>query len=1140
MTVIDRSGARRRKRVNIVRGVMRFAAALGLLGIALTSSTLPLLAQAQDSVMRHASAPADSAPASPSKDDDARGASVMKRRITIDLRRTSLADALLAVAQSGGVGLVHGDDVASDTALVTVHLVDIELGKAFEQVLRGTGFVAREKSGVVVIIRDAKPRADAASDTVWGGVWGQITDSATSKPLAGVEVTIRGLHARATTNDSGYYIMRTSLGAYIAVARLLGYDPVERNFLVREDPQTNNGTRLDIVMRVHAQKMQEVIVTASGPQRRLELPNDIVTINADSVMKVAPVTNVTQLLEGRVPGLDIQHTSGVPGDPSRLRLRGIGSITRDNAPIVIVDGIRLDVSEARTQNFSSSSSIRGYLAPSRLDQIDPNSIATIEIFKGPSAASLYGSDAANGVIVITTKKGRAGPPQWQASSTQGISTLPGSYPVSLYRWGHLVEGGGAIQCPRTNYQCIQDSLVAFQALNDPQLRPFALGHRSDATLSVSGGSQSLTYSLTGSGSHDVGLFRLPDVDVQRYQLLQGTPAPSWMRRPDQLTTWAGSSQITTTIGSSASVSLLSSLTSQEQQRSSIESAIGELEGEFVDRSQLGVQPLILGGFERARSKSLNFTNSANLSWNPWTWLPVTATLGVSVDNRDDESLLPHGLTEDIDSAGHFGAASQHIVTETVDVGTNIVSKLPWGMRLTTGLGMNLYTTSGTVQSGSTFFVPVGVETPEHLGDASETTTHTTTIGWRVAPTLAITPRLLLSPGFRINGGSTSGRHATFSGFPKMGASWLLSDEKFFPYKKIFNTLRLRLAYGHAGVQPGLTDRLRLYASGTLVPVTGDTVLNGLVLTSLGNTLLRPERARDLEGGFDADLFDSRITLTYSGYSKLVKDEIVQIPVAPSVNGGGVRFVNIGEVSDRGAELSLGFEPLRSPTVTWSVNVSFSTNANKLERLAADQLPIDLGDGRRIAPGYPLFGQWARPVVGWVDRNVDGIIDSSEVLLGDSATFLGQPQPKYNASLATTIGLFHGRLTLNAGFTYQDGASQFNQGASQALLQAANDPNASPGTQAAVAVANLTPYGLIQTVNTLRFNSFSVGVAMPSRFAAAFRARTMSLALLGSNLALHTNYRGLDPNVNAFVGDGNLDNGVLPQPRTFSLSIRLSN
>jgi hypothetical protein len=267
---------------------------------------------------------------------------------------------------------------------------------------------------------------------------------------------------------------------------------------------------------------------------------------------------------------------------------------------------------------------------------------------------------------------------------------------------------------------------------------------------------------------------------------------------------------------------------------------------------------------------------------------------------------------------------------------------------------------------------------------------------------------------------------------------------------------------------------------------------------------------------------------------------VSIPVAPSVHGGGTQVVNIGEVSDRGAEVGLGFEPLRSPALTWRVNVTFSTNANKLVRLAAGQVPIDLGDGRRIVPNYPLFGQWAKPVVGWVDRNTDRIIDSTEVLLGDSATFLGQPQPKYNASLATTVGLFHGRVTLNAGFTYQDGATQFNQGAAQALLQAANDPNASLATQAAVAAANVTPYGLIQTVNTLRFNSFSLSVAMPSRFAAAFRARTMSLALLGSNLALHTNYHGIDPNVNAFVGDGNIDTGVLPQPRTFSLSIRLSN
>jgi len=231
--------------------------ALARLVFLLAVTVHPLLAQAQESGKEQVPPMPTSTPAtSTHAAAQNRMQAPMQRHVSVDLRRTKLADALLAVAQIGGVGLVHGDDVASDSALVTVHLVDVELGKAFEQVLRGTGFTAREKSGVVVIIRELRPHAEAESDTVWGGVWGQVRDSATNKPLSGVEVTIRGLRARTTTNDSGYYIVRTPIGAYIAVARLLGYDPVERSFLVREDAQSNNGTRLDLVMRLHAEKMQ--------------------------------------------------------------------------------------------------------------------------------------------------------------------------------------------------------------------------------------------------------------------------------------------------------------------------------------------------------------------------------------------------------------------------------------------------------------------------------------------------------------------------------------------------------------------------------------------------------------------------------------------------------------------------------------------------------------------------------------------------------------------------------------------------------------------------------------------------------------------------------------------------------------------
>ena len=319
---------------------------------------------------------------------------------------------------------------------------------------------------------------------------------------------------------------------------------------------------------------------------------------------------------------------------------------------------------------------------------------------------------------------------------------------------------------------------------------------------------------------------------------------------------------------------------------------------------------------------------------------------------------------------------------------------------------------------------------------------------------------------------------------------------------------------------------------------GGSPVDVLHLLTLGNTRLRPERSTELEGGFDAELFDGRVSVSYSGYDKLRRDALVTIPVAPSVHGGGLYTVNLGEVSNKGAEVTLGVEPLRSAPLTWRVNLNLSTNANKLVRLAPGQQPVNLEGSERLVPGYPLFGRWARPVVGWVDANHDHLIDTSEVILGDTAVYVGQPLPKYHASMATTVGLFRGRLTVDATFDYQDGQTQFDANGHDPLLLAANDPRASEAEQAAVAALDKTPFGLIQTVNTFRFNSLSVSLAMPDGVARAFRARTMSVALQGTNLGLHTNYRSIDPSVNA--GEHGEDDGQLPEPRTWALSIRFGN
>jgi TonB-dependent SusC/RagA subfamily outer membrane receptor len=223
------------------------------------------------------------------------------------------------------------------------------------------------------------------------------------------------------------------------------------------------------------------VTTATGVQRRLDVGSDVTTINVDSVMRVAPIKSLTDLLDTRIPGATVLRSSGTPGDPSRIRLRRAASIQESNDPIVIVDGVRITYNEDNDAGLSFVTGVAGggrYAMPSALDQIDPNTIEKIDVFKGPSASAMYGSDAANGVIVITTKKGRPGQTRWSLGANVGVNQTLGEYPTLNYSFGHIADGtsGAGILCPRVGATpCTIDSVITFQALNDPRYSPFKDG-----------------------------------------------------------------------------------------------------------------------------------------------------------------------------------------------------------------------------------------------------------------------------------------------------------------------------------------------------------------------------------------------------------------------------------------------------------------------------------------------------------------------------------------------------------------------------------------------------------------------------------------------------------------------------------------
>jgi hypothetical protein len=505
-------------------------------------------------------------------------------------------------------------------------------------------------------------------------------------------------------------------------------------------------------------------------------------------------------------------------------------------------------------------------------------------------------------------------------------------------------------------------------------------------------------------------------------------------------------------------------------------------------------------------------------------------------------------------------------------GTNLQS----GRLVSTAVGINVYANSATNFSAATIGLPIGVTTPTSFlytnGGPSNSQFSSSTYGWYVQPTLNLHSRFFASPGFRLDGGSASGVHGGVNGgalslFPKLDLSYVaVNRSPSEPMWGMITLLRPRIAFGVAGVQPGPAMTLRLLAPsivptldtiGTVPPSTPADVLN---VQALGNTQLHPERSREVEGGADIQFWNNRLSLQLTGYHKMRYDAIENISVAPSTSIGalnpGSYFANIGTVRNTGLEATVSALLVDSRLMQWSVNGNVFHNDNIFVNSSFGGKPIlgpDLvgGISVRSVPGFPLNGLWAKPILGFGDSNGDGYIESNEVRVGDSLVYVGASLPNYQLTFNTTLSFFNNRLSVSTSVDYQNGLTQTNGSCAgivacdQTLY---NDPALPLSGKAAIAAAtvsveggSLTGIGLMQTVNTLRWNSLSVNYLVPPRVSRIFRAPSLSLALQGSNLALHTNYRGKDPNVNAFSsGNATEDTGQLPLPRLWRLSVRIGN
>jgi TonB-dependent SusC/RagA subfamily outer membrane receptor len=1088
--------------------------------------------------------------------------SPLERRVTMTFSNARLDRALDAIAAYASVTIMYSDRIVPVERTISLRLDGVPLREAVRRVLAGTGVDVRDGEGAQLIL--VKPDRSQGSS---GHIVGLVIDGGSGRRLPRSVVRVEGTEIRAVTDDSGSYrIVGVPSGTQTLIARQLGYRSLERTVVVPD----SGSIGVSFALEGTPLGLEAVVITAAGPQRRLELPNSITVLSADSIVRAEPVKTMTDLLETRVPGLVVYHTTGAPGDPARLRLRGSRSITLSNDPIIIVDGARI---ESRQTDDRSGSLVYGdprtspngegrVPAQSVLDRLDPNSVESVDVIPGPSAAAMYGADAANGVIVITTKRGRPGPARWDISVTHGRTDMPGRFPDSYFTFAHALNADVA-DCALTNNNrpptCTVDSVVAFQVLNDPELTVLGQGHSTLTSATVSGGRSDITYSITGSYSDELGLLKLPQYEAARYRAAFGRDPEDWMERPHRLTNWSVASQFNFNLARSAALGLTMSLAGGEQGRSDLESDLSVLRGTYVNKATGLIYPgnsngsanptgtpsavLVPKYYVRTMNRAFDVRTSANLSWQPLKRLSVTGTAGLTANVRRDNQLLPARLRlTAADSLGALTSANGLVTIGTFDFRASYAATGPLGLRFTVASGFNFTSRSVTDVYRH---VPDATGATSSIGTSSLRLEDLTSYGWYVAPRFG-GERLFFDLGFRLDGGSNYGARASGLKLPKIGFAWAISDEPFFPLKNshVFNTLRVRASYGQSGVQPGAADRLRLYSNETH-QLDGQN-LTIAQLTRLGNTQVRPERSTEFDWGLDADLFDYQYSAMLSVYRTTTHDALLTVILPPSVGGSnrGVP-INIGVTRNTGFDLTLGTQLVATKLVAWNAQIQVSHKRNVVVSVPKGLLTDGQHQLFGVVPGYPLGGYWERPILGYADANGDGILQQSEVVVGNSPVFLGAPEPVNTAGLHSTLALLDGALAVTVGFDYRDDFAQQNYTPGGPLGRAlAGDPSA-PLADQALAIATSCPfftcvqsaYGRIERLSSLRFNSLAVNWLLPTVVARFLGAQRGTVAVTGKNLALVTNYRGKDPLVNGNpTGDEVTDGGALPTPREWSIRV----
>jgi TonB-linked SusC/RagA family outer membrane protein len=1015
----------------------------------------------------------------------------------------------------------------------------------------------------------AFPAVAIAQGTVTGRVTGED-----QQPVSGARVQVVNTALGATAGADGRYTIRGVRTGTVEIRALrVGYREMKKSVTV----PANASVTLDFALERAVVQIQEVVTTATGEQRRVELGHSVTTLgDVGKKVEELPIHNVGDLLTGRAPGVSVLG-QGATGSAPTIRIRGLNSLSLSNAPIVFVDGVR-----AFSSTFDAPSN--GGTSFGFLNNFTPEEIEDIEIVKGPSAATLYGTDAANGVIVITTKKGRAGAAQWSWTAEEGVVSDRNDYGSQYAIWGHAPDDPSTpkrcwLQTMDYQTPCVQDSVTNFDPLRDDYLTPIHLGKRSLYGGQVSGGSDVVRYFVSGSVENERGPMKMPEFSQERLHSLNVPIRDEWMY-PEALQMTNVRANLQATVSpkfdmtvSAGFVQSHNRIAQTDNNSLGVWSSARENAGfghAGLGYTNVGALGEDLHGYNRWIPSEIfqqyspvdiqRFTASTTSSWRPFSWMQNDGTVGVDLSDRVAQNLCR------LNECPASGTRRQGTVSLSQDNNrlftVNLVSNATWNART----WLNLKTTVGTqyvnnesdgVNSSGTILPPGGVRVnaATNRNGGNDYPSATKTLGLYAQEQFGVRDRLFVTAAVRSDQNSAFGTNFQHVFYPKLSASWIASDEPFFPRFDWLNQFRVRSAYGASGVQPGSTAALATYSVVTTNLETAER--GGLRADDLGNPDLKPESSAEFEAGFDSRIWANRITVEYTFYHKKTKDALINVPIAGSSAASSLsRLTNIGSIRNMGHELTVNAQILDRKQIGWDVTVGGSHNDNKILSLGIDPVTGEanfIGTGAtRQRVGYPIDARFAHPF-SWADDDNNGRVSVSEVHVDSAWTYMGPLQPVDILTVQNGFDVLSHKLRINASFDYKGGNVRSSGAVSFLCQQYPACPEMSlPGVetwkQARAAayrfgsVVDGTTFtsdaGYIENGRFWRFRELSLTWTLPQIVQEKIRSHNTSVSFSARNIHHWSRYTGVDPESNYGDGDEPSDFNTAAPPTYFTFRLNL--